>query len=68
LANDVVDIESEASTTRLNDWLATNGVASESLVEMVKLKVPLCEGVPASTPEVLKVKPVGKVPEARFHL
>ena len=64
----VVVIESAAWTTRLNAWLATCGVASESAAETVKLKVPFCEGVPASTPEVLKVMPAGKVPEARLHL
>ncbi len=64
----VVDIESEAWTTILNVWLATCGVASESAAETVKLKVPLCEEVPASTPEVLKVMPAGKVPEARLQL
>ena len=68
MAKVVVVIESAAWTTRLNDWVATNGVGSESVAETVKLKMPLCEEVPASTPEVLKVMPVGKVPEARFHL
>jgi hypothetical protein len=55
-------------TRRLNGRLATQGIASESVAETVKLKVPLCEGVPASTPAVLKIKPVGKVPETRPHL
>ena len=68
LAKLVVVIESAAWTTRLNAWLATTGVASESVAETVKLKVPLCEGVPARTPAVLKLMPVGRVPEARLHL
>jgi hypothetical protein len=61
----VVVIESGARTTRLSAWLATFGVVSESVAETVKLKVPVCEGIPASTPEVeFSVKPVGKGPEA----
>jgi hypothetical protein len=68
LARVVVVIESAAWTIRLNARVATSGVASESEAETVKLKVPVCEGVPASTPEVLKVMPVGKVPDARLHL
>ena len=68
MAKVVVVIESAAWTTRLNDWLATSGVASESVAETVKLKVPLCDGVPASTPELFRVMPAGKVPEARLHL
>jgi hypothetical protein len=72
LAKVVVVIESEGNaaawTTRLRARFVVTGVASESVAETVKLYVPFCEGVPASAPEVLKVKPVGKVPEARLHL
>jgi len=68
LAKVVVVIESALWTTRLNAWLATSGVAPESVAETVKLKVPLCEGVPASTPAVLKVMPLGREPEVRVHL
>jgi hypothetical protein len=64
----VVVIDSAAWTTKLSDLLAVNGVASESADETVKLNVPLCAGVPARTPALLKVMPVGKVPEARLHL
>ena len=53
-----------AWTTRLSDWLTVFGVISESVAETVKLEVPLCDGVPASTPAALKVMPEGKVPEA----
>jgi hypothetical protein len=63
-----VVMESGACTSKESDCVATTGVASESVAEIVKLKVPLCEGVPASTPAVFKVMPVGKVPEARLHL
>jgi hypothetical protein len=68
----VLAIESGAGaaawTDRLSDRLAPSGVASESVTETVKLKVPLCDGVPASMPDVPKVKPAGRVPEARLHL
>ena len=58
-----------ACTSRLSDLLVTAGVASASLVDTVKLKVPLCEGVPASTPEVeFSVRPVGMVPEATIQV
>jgi hypothetical protein len=71
LAKLVVVIESGegAAVGRVRDWLATDGVASESVAETVKLNVPLCEGVPASAPEfVFSVTPEGRVPEARLHL
>ena len=68
----VVVIESGGSaaawTTRFSARFVVTGVVSESVAETVKLNVPLCDVVPASAPEVLKVMPVGKVPEARFHL
>ena len=53
-------VVSAALTVNVKGWLKSGGV--QLLAVIVKLKLPLAEGVPLSTPALLRVTPPGKVP------
>ena len=58
----VIDIEDDELTVRLSDFVAVRELASVTC--MVKLLVPVLDGVPEITPVLRAIaSPAGKVPE-----
>jgi hypothetical protein len=54
----------EAKMLTVNDWVALSFSEDESATFTVNVKDPLVVGVPESFPPGLKLRPVGKLPEA----